>query len=237
MRGGCVIVAAVCARGGSKGVPGKALRLLDGKSLVEHAVDCARACRTIDRVLVSTDNQRITEAARSRGAEAPFPRPARLATDEAPKWEVFRHLVQALETPETRPVDVLVDLDVSVPLRAPEDVDGTVEALLASDLDLVVTAYPAERNPYFNQVEPSPDGTVRLVKQPAEPVHGRQQAPPVFDLSPSVYAIRPAALWRHRHWSEARMGIHPVPRERAWDVDDELDLRFVELLLREGGRT
>ncbi len=232
-----MIVGAVCARGGSKGVPGKALRLLAGKPLVDHAVDCALACRTLERVVVSTDDPRIAESARARGAEVPCLRPAHLATDEAPKWDVFRHLVETLEATDARPVEILVDLDVSVPLRAPEDVDGAVEALLAGDLDLVVTAYPAERNPYFNQVEPAPDGTVRLVKPPPAPIHGRQQAPPVFNLSPAVYAIRREALWRYRHWSEARMGILPISRRRAWDVDDELDLRFVELLLAErGGR-
>lgn len=229
-----MIVAAVCARGGSKGLPGKALRMLDGRTLVEHAVSCALACRTIQRVVISTDDRRIAEAARARGAEIPFMRPAHLATDEAPKWEVFRHLVRSLEAQGGDPPEVLVDLDVSVPLRAPEDVDGTVEALLGGDLDLVATAAPAARNPYFNQVEPSPDGTFRLVKEPPKPIHGRQQAPPVFDLSPAAYAIRSEALWRHHHWSEARMGIHPVPRERAWDIDDERDLRFIELLLHEG---
>jgi N-acylneuraminate cytidylyltransferase/CMP-N,N'-diacetyllegionaminic acid synthase len=228
-----MIVGAICTRGGSKGVPGKALRPVAGRSLLEHAVACALSCETIQRVVVSTDDAEIAASARSLGAEVPWLRPAHLATDEAPKWEVFRHLLRELETTDDEPVEVLVDLDVSVPLRAPEDVDGAVGALLESDLDLVVTAYPADRNPYFNQVEPSPDGGVRVVKRPAAPIHGRQQAPPVFNLSPAVYAIRRDALRRFGHWSEARMGIHPVPRERAWDIDDELDLRFVELLFAE----
>jgi CMP-N,N'-diacetyllegionaminic acid synthase len=231
-----VIVGAVCARGGSRGVPGKALRAVAGTTLLARAVDCALACPVLERVVVSTDDPEIARAARERGAEVPFLRPTGLATDEAPKWEVFRHLVAALEAADDSPVEVLADLDVGAPLRTPEDVAGAVAALRARpDLDLVATAYAAERNPYFNQVELAADGAARLSKRVDQPVHNRQQAPAVWSLSPAVFAIRRDALRRHRHWSEARLGIYPLPRERAWDVDEEIDLDFVEWLLRRRG--
>ena len=225
------VVGAVCARGGSKGVPRKNLRLLAGTPLVARAVACARACPELDRVVVSTDDEEIARVAREHGAEVPFLRPAELARDASSKWDVFRHLVEALERLHGERVDVLVDLDAGVPLRAPEDVSGCVRALLAGGADVVVTAYEAERNPYFNMVEPAGDGLVRLVKPPPRPVVARQAAPVVYSLSPAVYAVRRDALWAYEHWSQARLGIHPVPRERAMDIDTETDLRLVECML------
>ena len=233
-----MIVGAICARGGSKGVPRKNLRPLGGKPLIAHAIDCARSCPGLDRVVVSTDDLEIAEVARGLGAEVPFLRPADLARDESSKWDVFRHLVRTIEEGEGRRVEILVDLDTGVPLRRPADVAGCLRQLQDGDAEVVVTAYPPDRNPYFNMVEVGPDGYARISKPTAEPIAGRQAAPPVHGLSPAVYAIRRDALWAHEHWSRARLQIFPIPRERAVDIDTELDFRFVEYLMttREGGR-
>jgi CMP-N-acetylneuraminic acid synthetase len=225
-----VIVASVCARGGSRGVPRKALREVGGKTLLSRAIGCAREARRVDRVVVSTDDPEIAEAAQAAGAEVPFLRPADLATDDAPKWEVFRHLVAQLNAAGSV-VDVLVDLDVGTPLRLPSDVEACVESLLAGDDDLVTTAYPSERNPYFNMVQVDAAGLARVVVPLAGAVHNRQAAPRVYSLSPAVYAIRATCLGRVGHWSLARMRIQIVPRERAWDIDEELDLVVAEALL------
>jgi N-acylneuraminate cytidylyltransferase/CMP-N,N'-diacetyllegionaminic acid synthase len=131
-----------------------------------------------------------------------------------------------------RRVSVLADLDIGVPLRLPIDVTNCIERLAATDADVVVTAYEAERNPYFNMVELEAGGLARIVKTPAEPIAARQMAPVVFSLSPAVYAIRRDALWAYEHWSQARVRVHAIPRERAVDIDTESDFRFVEFLSR-----
>ena len=225
------VVGAICARGGSKGVPRKNLREIGGRSLLGHAVACAQEARTLHRIVVSTDDAEMAAAARRYGAEVPFMRPAELAQDQTSKWDVFRHLVSTLEGQDGRRVDVLVDLDTGVPLRRPEDVDGCVNQLLAGSAEVVVTAYEPERNPYFNMVEPGPDGFCRIVKQPPEPIVARQAAPQVYALSPAVYAITRDALWRVEHWSQARLQVYPIPRLRAIDIDTEADLRLVECIL------
>lgn len=224
-------VGAVCARGGSKGIPRKNLLPLLGKPLIAHAIQCARACASLQRVVVSTDDPTLAETAKEYGAEVPFLRPPYLAQDETSKWEVFRHLVEFLENADGQRVDVLVDLDAGVPLRQPSDVDECVKRLLSGNADVVVTAYEADRNPYFNMVELDGDGFAKVVKSPEAPIVCRQAAPPVYSLSPAVYAIRRDALWKYSHWSEARLQIHPIPRERAIDIDSELDFRIVEFLL------
>jgi CMP-N,N'-diacetyllegionaminic acid synthase len=227
------IVGAICARGGSKGIPRKNLRSLAGQPLIAHAIQCARACSVLRRVVVSTDDHAIANVAKEHGAEVPFIRPADLAQDETSKWHVFQHLVTVLEEMDGTRVDVLVDLDSGVPLRQPDDVAHCVTQLLSGDADLVVTAYEADRNPYFNMVELDGEGLARIVKPSERPIVCRQEAPQVYSLSPAVYAIRRNALWRYEHWSQARLQIHPLPRKRAIDIDSELDYQFVEFLMQQ----
>jgi CMP-N,N'-diacetyllegionaminic acid synthase len=229
---GLTIIGAICARGGSKGVPRKNLRPLAGKPLIAHTIECARACPLFERVVTSTDDGEIAAVARQYGAEVPFLRPSHLAQDDSPKWAVFRHLVQQVEAMTGRRVDVLVDLDTGVPLRQPADIVGCVERLLAGGAEVVVTAYEAERNPYFNMVEIGPDGLAHLVKPPPRPIANRQAAPQVYSLSPAVYAMVRDVLWRYDHWSEAKLQIYPLPRERTVDIDSEFDFALVEYLLQ-----
>jgi N-acylneuraminate cytidylyltransferase/CMP-N,N'-diacetyllegionaminic acid synthase len=183
------------------------------------------------RVVVSTDDQEIADVAKRYGAEVPFIRPAHLAQDDSPKWPVFRHLVENVERMTGRRIDILVDLDLGVPLRQPSDITGCVAQLLAGTADVVTTAYEAERNPYFNMVEVDGEGLCRIVKPVPKPITCRQEAPVVFSLSPAVFAIRRDALWRYEHWSQSKFQVYAVPRERAIDIDTETDFRFVESLM------
>lgn len=230
-----VILGAVCARGGSKGVPRKNMRLVAGKPLIAHTIECALSCSMLDEVIVSTDDPQIAHTAAAYGAAVPFLRPAELAEDSSSKWEVFRHLVTMWEQLDGRRVKVLVDLDTGVPMRQRADVEACVQLLLDTDAEVVTTAYEAERNPYFNMVENGADGLVHLVKPLGRPIACRQHAPRVLSLSPAVFAIRPSALWKHAHWSLARMKVHVVPRDRSLDIDSELDLKLVKLYMSSAG--
>lgn len=229
-----MILGSVCARGGSRGVPGKALRLIRNTPLIGIAIRCAARCSELDAVVVSTDDPEIASVARQYGAIVPFMRPESLAGDETPKWHVFRHLVSRWETEQHTRVDMLVDLDVSVPLRRSDDITRCVQALRKGTADVVVTAFKPHRNPYFNMVEQRACGHYGIVKPPLEPIHNRDQSPAVYGLSPAVYAIRRKALDRAEHWSKTTMDIVLIPRARAWDIDDEMDLRIVEMLAEYG---
>lgn len=223
------IVAAICARAGSKGVPRKNLRLLDGKPLIGRAVEQALATRIFDRVVASTDDPEMARVAAEFGAEVPFLRPPELAGDRTNKWEVFRHLVSELEARGDH-VGIIADLDTGAALRTTDDIRAAVERLDATGADVCVTAYEADHNPYYNMVELGPAGLARVCIRPEQPVVNRQQAPAVYSLSPAIFAIRRDALWRHDHWSQCKMTLSVIPRERALDIDTELDFTLVELL-------
>lgn len=222
-------IATICARGGSRGVPGKNIRPLLGKPLIVYTIEQALACKRIDAVYVSTDDEAIAAIARTAGARVPFLRPAELATAEAPKLPVIRHLVAAVEAQGTA-AERIVDLDPTSPLRDLADIDACL-ALLDEATDVVITGYEAEKNPYFNMVEAGADGSVRLVKPPAQGVHTRQSAPRVYAMNASVY------VWHRRTldkglW-DGRARLHVMPRERSVDIDSELDFKLVELLMKE----
>lgn len=226
-----LLVATICARGGSKGVPRKNLRLLGGKPLIGRAVEQALAAGIFDRVVASTDDPEMAEVARAYGAEVPFSRPPELAQDQTNKWDVFRHLVTELEAGSPCRVGVIADLDTGAALRTTDDIEAAVRALLESSADVCVTAYEADHNPYYNMVQLDPAGMAQVCIRPERPIANRQQAPTVYNLSPAIFAIRRDALWRHDHWSQCRMTLSVLPRDRAVDIDTELDFLLVESLL------
>ncbi|MDX5337608.1 MAG: acylneuraminate cytidylyltransferase family protein [Cyclobacteriaceae bacterium] len=227
-----MILATICCRGGSKGVPNKNIKLLNGYPLIHHTIKQALASNHIDELIVSTDSEEIAQIARDAGAKVPFLRPADLASDTSSKWPVFVHALEFFEKNEGKEVKYLVDLDVTVPLKTPEDIDGCIQMALAhSEVEVVITGYEPERNPYFNMMEIRPDGLAEIVKKSSKPIVRRQDAPEVYSLSPAAFVIKKSALYHYPHWSAAPCMIYPMPRERAIDIDSELDFELIEFLI------
>jgi CMP-N,N'-diacetyllegionaminic acid synthase len=223
------IIATVCARGGSTGLPRKNIRPLIGKPLIAWTIEQAQRVPGISGVYVSTDDAEIAAIAEAAGAVVPGLRPAELAQSTTPKLPVIRHLVETVESRGVV-VDAIVDLDPTSPLRDVADIEACMR-LLTRDVDVVITAYPSDKSPYFNMVEEQPDGNIRLVKPPASAVYGRQGAPPVFSMNASVYVWHRRTL--HLNLWDGTVRLHRMPRERSVDVDSLLDFKLVELLMQE----
>lgn len=227
-----MILATVCCRGGSKGVKGKNIKLLKGKPLIAYTIEVARQSSLINDLIISTDDIEIAEIAKQFGASVPFMRPANLATDTASKWPVFIHAVEEYERQFNQQIEYLVDLDVTVPLKTATDIDGAIRlALNDKQADVVITGYEPERNPYFNMMEVKEDGFAEIVKRSDKPIVRRQDAPEVYSLTPAAYVIKRSALYNYEHWSKAKCKIHPIPRERAVDIDTEIDFKMIEFLM------
>jgi CMP-N,N'-diacetyllegionaminic acid synthase len=227
-----MILATICCRGGSKGVPGKNIKDLCGKPLIAYTIEAAKQSRLIGDLVISTDDEVIANVAKELGAYVPFMRPAHLATDTASKWPVFIHAVETYEQLTGKTVDYLVDLDVTVPLKTAADIDGAIQLALAdAQVDVVITGYEPERNPYFNMMEVGTDGYAEIVKKTERPIVRRQDAPQVYSLTPAAYVVKKEALYAYEHWSKARCKIYPIPRERAIDIDTAIDFKIVEFLM------
>lgn len=225
-------IISICARGGSQGVPGKNIRPLCGKPLIAWSIAQALDSGEADRVYVSTDSEEIAAVARAAGATVPFLRPAHLATAEAGKMPVIVHLVEWVEAHEG-PVERIIDLDPTSPLRDVEDIRACA-ALLDADTDAVITGYVSDKNPYFNMVERKANGFYERVCRPATEAAGRQSAPTVYAMNASIYA------WHRRTlagslWEHPRIRLHAMPRERSIDIDHPIDFELVELLMKRKG--
>ena len=228
------IIAVICARGGSRGVPKKNIRPLLGRPLIAHTIDLAKKCPSIDRVIVSTEDPEIAGIAGEYGAEVPFIRPEALAQDSSPKLPVLQHAVNYLQSQENYHPDIIVDLDPTSPLRTVEDVETCIRMVREAGTDNVFSVTQSRRNPYFNMVEVV-DGRVKLVKSLNRPVAGRQDAPPVYDMNASIYAWKRAALMDNATIFLAGTRIYEMP-EWALDIDSELDFEFAEFILSKRGK-
>lgn len=223
-------ICTICARGGSRGVPGKNIRLLNGKPLIAHTIELALGNPEFDRVVVSTDSEAIAEIAAAAGAEIPCLRPAELATDQAGKLPAIVHIVEYVEAEQGTRFDRVIDLDPTSPLRVQADIDACI-AILDAGAPAVITAFEAEKNPYFNMVELDDDGIAKLSKQaPSGTILSRQAAPKVYSMNASIYGWQRANLGPLLWPLEPR--LHIMPRERSIDIDSELDFQLVELLMQ-----
>lgn len=219
----------IFARGGSKGIPRKNLALLDGVPLIGRAIKQAHDCPSILRVFVSTDDEEIASVARDYGAEVPFMRPAELAIDTAAEWLAWQHAVR--EISKLEPFSLFVSLPTTSPMRNTQDIEACIAKLIESDFDLVLTATPANRNPYFNMISLSEDGLANLMIKPTEPIHRRQSAPVAYDVTTVAYVTRTDYILKANSVMEGRVGCVVIPRDRALDIDDPIDLEYAEFLL------
>jgi N,N'-diacetyl-8-epilegionaminate cytidylyltransferase len=219
----------ICARGGSKGVARKNLRLLGGKPLIGWAIETARNCPSLDRVIVSTEDAEIADVARQLGAEIPFVRPSELAQDGSPELLVWKHALKSIVEQDGRMPDLLVNLPATSPFRAIEDVEACIRNLVSHSADLCITVRHAHRSPYFNMVSLN-DGWAQLVIKPATPIVNRQAAPEVFEITTVAYAASASYVVRTNKLLGDRVCATIVPEDRSLDIDTELDMAFAEFL-------
>jgi len=224
------IVCIIPARGGSKGLPGKNIKMFLNKPLIAHTIEQAKKSRLIDRVIVSTDDKKIASISKKYNAEVPFIRPIFLAQDKSSTIDVLLHVIEWLKK-NSYPFDILVLLHATAPLRSVEDINNCIKLLFNKNVSNVFSVTEAQRNPYFNMVEVV-RGKVRLVKKGC--FASRQQAPKVYDMNASIYV-----WWKDTLKSEKKIFlrnscVYVMPKKRSTDIDDEIDFRTAELLAKNG---
>jgi len=225
-------VVLIYARGGSKGLPGKNIRPLDGVPLIGWSINTAKQIEGISRIIVSTDSQEIADVALAYGAEVPFMRPKELAQDNSPEWLVWRHAINYLEDHE-KGMDAIVVLPVTAPLRSVNDVEACIRLFEESEVDSVITATESSRSPYFNMIAQNGNGYTSLVISPDSQVTRRQDAPEVFDMTTVAYVVSANFVKTNNGIFEGRVKSIIVPKNRAVDIDDLIDFKLAELILKE----
>lgn len=225
------VVALICARGGSKGLPRKNILPLNGRPLIAWSVSQALAVARVDRCIVSTDSEEIAAVAREAGAEVPFMRPAELAQDNSPEWLTWRHALNFLRQTDGDYPDTLIVVPTTAPCRAVQDLERCLDEFEKGGADVVITVTDAHRSPYFNMVKIAADGAVGLVIPPASSVSRRQDAPVVFDMTTVGYVVKPEFVMTRNGVFEGIVRQVHVPAERALDIDTRLDFQIAQCLM------
>jgi len=221
----------ICARGASKGLPGKNIRPLLGRPLIAHSIAQARESALFDHIAVSSDSSEILDAAATAGADMLVTRPAELATDTVAKLPAIQHCALKAEARSGMRFDTICDLDATSPLRLIEDIAGAIELCERGGCDNVITGAPAHRSPYFNLVERDEAGFVKIVKPLETSLARRQDAPECFDCNASIYVWPRDKLFAVGDVVTGRTALYVMPEERSRDVDSEFDFELVEFLM------
>jgi len=221
------ILGLIPARGGSKGISRKNLKVLGGRPLIAWSIEVALRSGVLDAVVVSTEDEEIADAALRLGAQVPFLRPAELARDETPGIEPVLHALDQLTE-----FDAVVDLPPTSPLRSTEDIDNCVALSSTLNAPAVVSVSQPEKHPYWMYRLGADQRLVTLIDGPL--ISRRQELPPVYSLNGAVYYARVEWLRRHRTFITAETAGYVMPAERSIDLDTILDWQLAELLFKRG---
>lgn len=225
------VLGIIPARGGSKVVPNKNIRILAGKPLIAWTIEAGLKAKTLDRIIVSTDDKKIAKISREYGAEVPFIRPKILASDSTPTLLALQHAVRYLEKKEDYSPDIIVTLQPTSPLRDETDIDKAVRRLMETGADSVVSLCETEYSPYWMK-KLKKDKVYPFVKTKKE-YNRRQDLPKVYRVNGAVYVTRRDVLMKDGKvlGKDARALI--MPKEKSVDIDTMLDFKLAELLIKE----
>lgn len=226
MINGRSVLAIVPARGGSKGVPRKNIKLLNGKPLIAWTIIEAKKSKYIDRCVVSTEDEEIMAVSRKWGADVPFVRPEELAGDETSSIDVVIHSLKELPG-----YDYVVLLQPTSPMRTAEDIDNCIEQCAACRAKGCVSVTEASKSPYWMF-------TVDERKK-MKPVVGlstsatrRQDLPQVFELNGAVYVSEVGWLLEHGTFLSQETIAYEMSKANSIDIDWGLDFELAELLIK-----
>lgn len=220
------------ARGGSKGIPHKNIKLLGGKPLIAYSIDVAKGLTSdVSRIILSTDDEQIAQVARECGLPVEYMRPAEFATDRSGSREV---MLDAMHWAEKKGIayDCVVLLQPTSPLRTVDDVRAAMD-LYNDQLDMVVSVSEARSNPYYNSFEVDPTTGYLHVSKGEGLFTRRQDAPEAWEYTGAVYVINPESLKREALGAFKRRRPSPMPSERSIDLDSLTDWMVAEMLLKE----
>jgi len=223
------ILGVIPARGGSRGIPSKNLALLAGRPLLAYTADAVKASTRLTRTIVSTDDERIAECAKSLGLDVPFMRPSSLAADDVPMLPVLQHALDTLKA-DGFAADIVVLLQPTSPLRRGEHIDAAVDWLERTAADSVVSVVEVPHQ--FN-----PMSVMRIEEGLLKPfldgptITRRQDKPRLFARNgPAVLAVRAAVITEGSLYGKTSWPLG-MSAEDSLDIDTPLDLRLVESIL------
>lgn len=224
------ILVVIPARGGSKRLPDKNIKIIGGKPMISHAITAAKKSKYIDRILVSTDDLLISKAAKKFGAEVPFLRPAELATDTTPTLPVLQHAVRYHESEGKFKPDIIVLIQPTNPLVLPSDIDATIEKMASTGTKSCFSVTEINQRPewmyHLDGKKPKLFLSSKSIKTKRS-----QDLPKLGIINGTVYVMGYDTLMKKNKIREDNSSLHIMPRERSVDIDDLFDFELAEFLM------
>lgn len=226
------VLGLICARGGSKGIPGKNIKELCGKPLIAWSIETALDCPKIQDVVVSTDSEDIADIAKEYGASVPFLRPDHLAQDSTKQIDAIAHALSFLME-QGKIYDAVVLLQPTCPIRSTEDVWGALEILHDTQSDSVITVTEEDGVTLSSYYDLDEQG--RVTPKFPSPKEGtnRQDFAPIYRRCGLLYIFRPNNVLKQKSLYGDTTSAYIVPTERAFDIDTAFDWQLTEYLMRE----
>lgn len=228
-------ICTILARGGSKGIKDKNIKMAGGKPLLAYSIDHAIKSGLFDLIAVSSDSEKILKTAKNWGAGLVVNRPAEFASDKAAKSPGIRHCVLEAERVLGGKFDTIVDLCATSPLRLPSDIVNCVRKLERLKVSNVITGSPSRRNPYFNMVE-IVNNVAKVCIMPKQPFVRRQDCPRCYDMNASIYVWNREIFMAHPSVWYKDTAFHEMPEERSIDIDTQRDLDYLRFLMKKKGK-
>lgn len=211
-------------------MPGKNIKLLGGKPLIAWTIEQAKKSKYLDYIFVSTDCEIIADISKKYNAKVPFLRPKELATDNAKAIDVIMHALDYLEGQGCL-FDLVMYLQPTSPLREPEDIDYAIESLFLSKAQVIVGVCEAEYHPMTMNTLP-PDGCMKNFLKPELIDTNRQDLPKYYRINGAIYLAYSNYLKIKRSLFGEETYAYIMPRERSVDIDNEMDFKFAEFILK-----
>ncbi len=222
----------ICARGGSKGVVNKNIRIISKKPLIAHTIKSAIDSKLFSHVVVSTEDEEIAKISKKYGAEIPFMRPKNLADDTTPIEEVFVHAITELYS-LGYDFEIFVNLDCTVPFIHKNDIKKSIQILKNNSCNAVYAVYQQHLNPYFNMMEKDSNGFLKMSKELKVRPKSRQDAPIVYQLNGlfTFYAKKFLKYGKTIMPNALSLEISP---ESGLMIDTEFEFKIAEMLFKLG---
>ena len=224
------ILCTICARKGSKGLKNKNLLKLLDKPLIMHTIEQARMIKYFNKIIVSSDSKKIIEISKNK-VDHCILRPKKLSNDQSSKVDAIQHALLMSENKFNQSFDLIVDLDVTSPLRSTNDISKAIKMFLKKKPGNLVSGTEAKKNPYFNQ-EMFRNNKLSVVKKPKKRIVRRQDAPKIFDLNASIYIWSRKNLLSSKRLINEKTIFYKMPSISSIDIDNKLDFMMVSYILK-----
>lgn len=221
------IICSICARGGSKGITKKNMKKIDGNPLIYYTIKQAIDSKIFEKIIISSDDDKILNYSKKHNVDFLIKRNKSLSSSKTNKVDAIRDLLLKSEKKFNTKYDIIIDLDVTSPLRNISDIKNALNNFIKNKSHILMTCCDSRKNPYYNIVERKKN-VIKVVKNQIKKITRRQDAPKTYDLNASIYIWKRDALLKDNRLFHKNTSLYVMKQENSMDIDTLEDFNYVK---------